>query len=209
VNATLPLAVGMVRSWVALYTFGLPRDLRVGRRMEIDCDLWEQRQLAEYGREPPLGTAAEIAARALLGVISDITWRVQAGLSARSDRSIGMNESLLMRGLLLLGLAPAVFLVVVGAQVIGGATDDGETGLKEIAYALGLFAAAAGIAVGLIVSQRTPRLGIGLVLVGTIAASVMMFWVAVFTVPIGIVLATIAYFRGRRGIGWPRAPGTA
>jgi len=114
VNAAMALAVGMTRAWVALYTLGLPRALRDGRRAEIDCDLWEQRELAEYTGEPPLGTATEIAARTVLGMLSDITWRAQASLSARAERSIRMNKALYMRALVAGGVVLALFLILSG-----------------------------------------------------------------------------------------------
>ena len=40
--SSLSLAVGTVRWWVRLYTWGLAADRRDTRRAEIDCDLWEQ-----------------------------------------------------------------------------------------------------------------------------------------------------------------------
>ena len=78
----------MVRSWVVLYTSGLPKELRSARRWEIDSDVWEQQQLAEIRGEPAFGTAVEMVVRTLLGVVSDITWRTQAGLSTRPDRRL-------------------------------------------------------------------------------------------------------------------------
>ena len=114
-TASLALAVGMVRSWVALYTLGLPAEHRIARRLEIDCDLWDQRQLAEHTGEPPLGTATEIVARMVLGVLSDITWRVQAGLSAPKDRSLKMNEALYRRA----GVAAGVVLLLALFLMLG------------------------------------------------------------------------------------------
>jgi len=35
-------SAALVRRWVALYTVGLPRDLRDTRRAEIEDDLWSQ-----------------------------------------------------------------------------------------------------------------------------------------------------------------------
>ena len=196
-------ASGFTRAWTAAYTRGLPGEAKYGRRAEIASDLWEQQRSADAYCEAPLATAATIFARWLLGIPADITWRVQAGRSARAERRIKMNDSLLMRALLLLGMAAPAFLVVVAGQVIAGETSDGATGLVETAYFIGLITSAVAIGAGLIVSRGTPRLGIGLVALGTIAASALMFWVAIFTVPIGIALAAIAYFRGKR-TGWPR-----
>jgi len=203
------LAVGMVRSWVALYTLGLAAELRRARRLEIDCDLWEQRQLAGYMREPPLRTAAEIVARAVLGMLSDITWRVQAGLSAHTDRSLRMNEPLPMRALVLLAIAVAAFPAVIGSLVLVGA--NGEMDGTERAL-FGPLQIAIGVVIicGLAMSQRRPVLGIGLVATGTIAISGLWYWAAMITIPAGLVLIAIAYFRcrGTRG-AQPRGTGAA
>jgi hypothetical protein len=91
-SALRDIAVGLTRAWVAIYTKGLPAELRDARRAEIDSDLWEQRQVAGLDDEPPGETALQLFARLLLGIPSDITWRAQAGLSARIDRSLRMTE---------------------------------------------------------------------------------------------------------------------
>jgi hypothetical protein len=46
-------------------------------------------------------------------------------------------------------------------------------------------------------------LGAALVVVGTALISVLWYWMLVFTVPIGIVVTAIAFFRARQ-TGWPR-----
>ncbi len=170
-NATLALAVGMVRSWVALYTFGLSKELRSARRWEIDSDVWEQRQLAEMRAEPPFSTAAEMVARTLLGVISDITWRVQASLSTRSDRSIKVNQSLTMRGLLLAAVAVAIAPPDFGVAVLAG-SGEGFSGTERAIFGSLQVAAAATMIAGLVLSTRQPHLGIGLVALGAICTAV-------------------------------------
>lgn len=205
-NATVAFAVGVVRTWVALYTLGLPRKLREARRIEIDCDLWEQRQLAGYMREPPFGTAVEILARAALGIFSDITWRVQAGLSARSDRSIKMNGSLVMRGVFFLALAVAVAPAGFGVSVMAG-NGEWDSATERITVASLWIAAALTMAAGLALSTSRPAAGIGLLVAGVIAISALWYWIAMITIPIGIALVAIAYFRAR-GTGWPHGAGT-
>ena len=209
-TAAIALAVGMTRSWVALYTLGLPRELRDGRRAEIDCDLWEQRELAGYTREPPLGTAAEIAARAVLGMLSDITWRAQAGLSARPDRSLKMNEPAYMRGLVAAGVVVALLLVVSGIGAVVDALVQADLDSGQAVF--GAVSVLAGVAVagGLLTSRRNPWLGIGLVAAGAITVAAAWYWMLVITIPIGIALVAIAYFRGRGTPGvQPRGTGTA
>jgi len=206
VNATIALAVGIVRTWVALYTLGLPQLLREARRLEIDCDLWEQRQLAELTREPHLATAIQIVVRALLGIFSDVTWRVEAS-SARRSRSTEMNDSLIIRALLLAAVAAAAFPVVIGVLVATGVNGEVSTSERLIFGPIQICIGAAIIG-GLAISARRPVLGIGLVVAGALAISVMWYWVAVITAPIGVALAAVAYFRARR-TGWPNRAGTA
>ena len=130
-NGALALSVGMARSWVALYTLRLPLDIREARRSEIDSDLWEQQWLAARRGDPVFGTAIEVLARMLLGIISDITWRAQAAASARADRGKRMNEALYMRmGSIGVILALLVFL---GA---GGVASYWMLGLAAIAVAV-------------------------------------------------------------------------
>jgi len=208
VSAAIALAVGMTRSWVALYTLGLPRELRDGRRTEIDCDLWEQRELAEYTGEPPLGTAAEIVARAVLGMLSDITWRAQAGLSARPDRSLKMNEPAYMRGLVAAGVVVALLLVVSGIGAVIDAIVQGELASGQAAFGAISLLAGAAVGSGLLTSRRNPLLGIGLVAAGAITVAAAWYWLLVITIPIGIAVVAIAFFRARQ-TGWPRRAGAA
>lgn len=206
-NASMALAVGLVRTWVSLYTLGLPQQLRDARRLEIDCDLWEQRQLAGYTREPPLGTATEIVVRAAFGVLSDITWRVEAGLSARRNRSMNMNESLATRGLFLAAVGLAITPAFFGFYMIGGG-GEWNSAAERIIVGLLTVSTAAAMLSGLLLSAGRPTLGIALVAVGGVGISVMWFWMAFLTGPIAIGLITIAYFRARR-TGWPKQAGTA
>ena len=207
-NAAIALAVGMTRTWVALYTLGLPPEHRIARRLEIDCDLWEQRELAGYTGEPPLGTAAEIAARAVLGMLSDITWRVQARLSAHSDRRIKVNEPSYMRGLVAIGVVVALFLVVSGIGAIVDAIVQGDLASGQAGFGAISVLAGTAVVAGLLTSRRNPMLGIGLVAAGAITLAAAWYWMLVITIPIGIAMVAIAFFRARQ-TGWPRGAGTA
>jgi hypothetical protein len=59
-NAFKNIAPALARSWVRLYTSGMPRDLSEERRAEIDADLWEQQQDAEIRSRSLLSVAVEI-----------------------------------------------------------------------------------------------------------------------------------------------------
>ena len=206
-NAALALTVGMARSWVTLYTTRLPLEIREARRSEIDSDLWEQQWLASRRGDPAIGTAIEVLARMLFGIISDITWRAQAGASARADRRIQVNESWTTRGLLLFGLAVAALPIVVGAGVVLGG-GDGSLGLGAVLFGIFSMAAGAAVLAGLLTSSRSPIAGMLLVGLGALAIAAMWYWMLVITIPIGIALVAIAFFRARQ-TGWPRGAGTA
>lgn len=207
-RAALLLAADFASAWAAIYTLGLPEELRQARRSEIDSDLWEQQCLAARRGDPQLGTAIEVLARTLLGAISDITWRAQAGASARADRSLQMNEALYMRGLVGVGVALGLLVVVASVGAMFNAWEDGDS---EGWLVFGGLSALSGVAMmaGLLISRRSPALGIGLVAVGAIAIAVIWYWLLVITIPIGIGLVAIAYFRGRGARDWPRGAGMA
>ena len=206
-SAVLDVAVGMTRSWVAVYTSGLPPELRGARRAEIDCDLWEQRELAGYTGEPPGETALQLLTRLLLGILSDVTWRLETGHSVSGERSIRMNEALYMRGLVAVGVALALLVVIVGVGSIFNAFEDGDNSGWVWGGSLSALSGVA-VMVGLLISRPNPLLGIGLVAAGAITIAVLWHWLLVITIPIGIALVTIAFFRARQ-TGWPRGAGTA
>jgi hypothetical protein len=208
VNAALALSVGMTRSWVALYTLGVPLAIRDARRSEIDSDLWEQQWLASRCGDPAFGTAIEVLARMLLGIMSDITWRAQTGLSTRAERSVNVTESWYMRGLLAVGVVVAVLTVLAGIGAAADALIDPDTADGDAAFAAVFAIAGVAVLFGLLTSRRNPVLGIGLVAAGVITASFMFYWIWMIGVPIAIGLVAIAFFRARSS-GWPRGAGTA
>lgn len=207
-SAALDLAVGMTRSWVALYTSGLPPELRDARRAEIDSDLWEHQRTAELLDQPPGGTALQLLARLLLGLPSDLTWRLEAGNSVQNERSISMNESGAMRSLVAVGIVVALFLVVTGIASIADALVQEDLASGQAAFGAISAIAGAAVAAGLLTSRRNPLLGIGLVAAGAITVAAAWYWMLVITIPIGIVLVAIAYFRARPALRRPE-PGPA
>jgi len=203
----MALAVGMTRSWVALYTLGLPPEFRDARRAEIDSDLWEHQRTARLQDQPPGETALQLLTRLLLGILSDVTWRLETGHSVSGERSIRMNEALYMRGLVAVGVALALLVVIVGVGSIFNAFEDGDNSGWVWGGSLSALSGVA-VMVGLLISRPNPLLGIGLVAAGAITIAVLWHWLLVITIPIGIALVTIAFFRARQ-TGWPRGAGTA
>jgi len=206
-NAALDVVVGMTRSWVAVYTSGLAPELRDARRAEIDSDLWEHQRTARLQDQPPGETALQLLTRLLLGILSDVTWRLETGHSVSGERSIRMNEALYMRGLVAVGVALALLVVIVGVGSIFNAFEDGDNSGWVWGGSLSALSGVA-VMVGLLISRPNPLLGIGLVAAGAITIAVLWHWLLVITIPIGIALVTIAFFRARQ-TGWPRGAGTA
>ena len=198
----------MTRSWVALYTLGVPLDIREARRSEIDSDLWEHQWLASRCGDPAFGTAIEVLARMLIGIISDITWRAQTGLSTRAERSVNVTESWYMRGPLAVGVVVAILTVLAGIAAAADALIDPDTADGDAAFAAIFAIAGVAVLFGLLTSRRNPVLGISLVAAGVITASFMFYWAWMIGVPIAIGLVAIAFFRARSS-GWPRGAGTA
>ena len=88
----------LVRRWVALYTLGLPPEVRRDRRDEIDDDLWCQAQEAADSARPHRSLAGEILARLIFGIPADVSWRIEQRRLGRPrpqpERSRPMNARL-------------------------------------------------------------------------------------------------------------------
>jgi hypothetical protein len=190
----LDFAIALTRSWAATYTRGLTSDVRAERREEIDCDLWHQQRLADLEREPVTGTAVAILLRWLVGIPSDITWRIETGASAQSKGNTPMNETLPMRIGFLVAMLPLVILTVIGISFLVGNGDWDNT--WEHWTWRGFFVALPIIgAIGLWLCATWPRLGMVLVLVGAGASAFLMPWMAFVTAPFGIAIIIFAAFR--------------
>jgi len=207
-NAAVALAVGMTRTWVALYTLGLPRELRNGRRAEIDSDLWEHQRTAEFLEQRQGETSLQLLTRLVLGVPSDVTWRLETGRSDRSERSISVNESGTMRSLVVVGVVVALFLVVTGIGAVVDALVQEDLASGQAGFGVISVLAGAAVGSGLLTSRRNPLLGIGLVAAGAITVAAAWYWMLMITIPVGIAMVAIAFFRARQ-TGWPRGAGTA
>jgi hypothetical protein len=202
VSTLLSFAIAPTRAWAALYTRGLPSDVRGERREEIDCDLWEHRRLADIEREPVADTAVAILLRLVMGVPADIFWRLEAGANARSGKGTQMNDSWIMRGVLVAAVLVALAPTGLGISTLAGGGEWDST-FERIAASLVWIAFGLAMGAGLLLSRSRPALGLGLLALGVIGISVIWYWAAVITLPIGLVLLAIAYLRAGRP-GWPR-----
>jgi hypothetical protein len=174
----LDLASALTRAWTAAYTSGLPADLREQRRAEIDCDLWEHQWLASRRGDPATGTAIEILARMLAGMLSDITWRAQASRPARGNRSTEMKGSWFLPAFAVAGVG------VVPLLILGGLAGWYWALVLTAPIAIGLFVVAAIRARRPAVAKRTALDGTGkrsrtkllLLIIGASIATVVAAW---------------------------------
>ncbi|HSP55534.1 MAG TPA: hypothetical protein VLS25_08095 [Dehalococcoidia bacterium] len=199
--------MALTRCWAATYTRGLPPDLRAERREEIDCDLWEQHWLASRRGEPALGTAIEVLTRMLLGVFSDITWRLETGASSAKGRT-PVNNTLPMRIGFLAAMLPLALLAVMGASFMLGNGDWDNTTEHWIWRSFFMVCPIIG-GFGLWLCATRPALGMVLVLAGVASSAFLMPWMAFVTVPIGLVIIAFAIKRSGGAAGTGSGPTAA
>ena len=186
--------IALTRFWVAVYTRGLPHDVRAERREEIDCDLWHQQRLAHLEREPATGTAVQILVRTLVGLPDDIFWRLETGAVTRSKGKTAMYDTLPMRIGFLATVLPLAVLAGMGASFMLGNGDWDNTWEHWVWRALFMALPVIG-GYGLWLCPTRPRLGMALVLVGVGCSAFLMPWMAFATVPAGIAIIAFAVFR--------------
>ena len=204
----MKLAIGLTRTWVRLYTKGLPPEQREARRAEIDSDLWEQGYDGEANGNDPQETGLQVLLRLLAGVPEDLTWRLEQvgarrGKSATAlGRSESMSNGVLQKGLIGLTVLAAALYVAGGLGfVIGYASGslDWSPEAWEVAIFGGVpFAAAALVAVGLLIGKLAPWQGVALVSLGVVAMAAAWFWLFFITIPIGLLIIGSAVLRARR-----------
>jgi hypothetical protein len=191
-NAASTLAETLVRSWVAVYTRGLPASLRRERIDEIVSDLWEHQRAAEVVANARSTTAVHVLLRLVVGVPSDIVWRLEAGVGGRTRREQGMKaspslslssytnagwaEKIFLACLALLAIyqaATVVFGAGYGLGLWGGGADDPGNGWYLL---LPLnFAGLVLLLAGLLRRESAPFLA-GVLLAVGVLPSILMFW---------------------------------
>ncbi len=76
-SITLASAILIVRAWTRTYTAGMDPGARDARRAEIESDLWEFHEDARRRGASPLGIAAHMLLRLVLGIRNDLFWRAE------------------------------------------------------------------------------------------------------------------------------------
>ena len=209
----LDVSADLTRAWTAAYTTGLPSELKQARRSEIESDLWEQQQhCARIEGEAPALDAAETLARLVLGIPADLSWRAWAGSAARQEGKIQVKDTVANRLVfgvaVLIGLLPVLMgaATVVDTGVFGASADEDAAG--NMVFGAVSMLAGAVMVTGLLLSKSSPRVGLPVLAAGVIGIAAFWYWMFVITVPVGIALLAVAYFRAGR-IGWPSGTGAA
>jgi hypothetical protein len=70
-----PLLMRAVEGWVALYTRGLPGEVRDARRAELRSDLWEHLRQASGDGHGRLRRSVQVGGRVVRGMADDLWWR--------------------------------------------------------------------------------------------------------------------------------------
>jgi hypothetical protein len=111
----------VVRRWVALYTHGLPADLRDRRFLELESDVWEHLHDAD---EPNASRA--VYGRFLRGIPADVWWRYHTLLEPRGARQRSQKMTTSLRSswwvilTAILGVVPLGIGLAMMATVSGG-----------------------------------------------------------------------------------------
>jgi hypothetical protein len=203
----IELVGGLVEAWTAIYTIGLPSDMKEGRRAEIRSDLWDQCSLAAFQDDPVLETAGHVFVRLVLGIPGDIAWRAETGVATRRERRSQMTESWKSRIGLLIAIVLALFPIVLGLSIIVG-NGEWDSAISRVMWGGLWIITGVAIVAGLLTVRRAYGPGMALIAIGLVAFWVSTFWMAFITVPAGIGVLILAHFRGRR-VDTSQSAGTA
>ena len=172
-------ALSLVRGWVRFYTVGMTPERRERRRLEIESDLWENREDRMATGAAPATLSLELIGRCLRGAPADLLWRYQMEGPAMNIH-FAIDR---VAGALLLGM---VLFLVIASSIGGYDPNSGEGFDGELRRAASVPAAANMVfftfgGIGLIVAaagltrafrDRSPMLahlsGAGLAAAGTL-----------------------------------------
>lgn len=166
----------VVRTWVAIYTAGLPAAMRQRRRDELDGDLADEAlDAVRRGRQASL--RGQRIVRVVAGAPADLVWRfVDAPAMARDHRRrdtwaplTRWSASLIT--IVVIGAVGALAIVTV-PQLTGEARATDWSGWGPIGFAIGCLAAV----IGVLTSVRWPGRGIAIVLPGVAIGAVASPW---------------------------------
>ncbi len=203
-------AATMIRGWVRVYTSGLPAGLRAERRAELDSDLYDHAQDAARSGEP---FAASAVLRCLFGIPADLAWRVehartialiQVVLVAIFTRIDTIARWTVRRGIPGLSTLLAGAYVLIGTIAILALPFPSDKPVNDrTSDALFVLVSGAMIYLGMRIVAGRPKLGLCLVLAGSIPLALVLSATIVVPVVTGVTVATaLVKARFRPGRRW-------
>jgi hypothetical protein len=120
----------LVRSWVGAYTRGLPDEIGLARRDEIESDLWSQNEDAvSFGRSDA-ALAAEMLGRLVRGIPADLVWRLDHGRPA--DRTLERSANLGTKIVALMAIVGGLGVMVGVGRFVIWALGHPDTGVWDL-----------------------------------------------------------------------------
>jgi hypothetical protein len=195
----------LVRRWVAVYTRGLPADVRQDRRDEIEDDLWCQLLDTSASGRTDGSVAGEIVARLVLGVPADLSWRLEEGSRGRaralSRRSVGMHAPGLAVLAILGGIGWAIWPIpqaLVGRDWPAGEPVSALLLISVLGGAWSLAAATIGLTIRA-GDKISPVIAL-LASIGALIGAVSLFGVYAAYVGLPLGSAVLMWALGRAGV---------
>jgi hypothetical protein len=173
----------LVRRWVALYTVGLPRNIRDMRRAEIEDDLWSQGQDELVGATGS-GESGDVLARLIFGMWADITWRFE---QRHRDRVSPLPRSLSTRTRVVASISMVGGSALAVASIIWGMLD--ATSPVAIPGRLLFATGFVGLAIAMwgLVIRFSDRMAVGVALLAAIGGLGSVSAALGTTTPVGLV----------------------
>lgn len=193
----LTAVYGIEQGWAWLYTAGMPAERSERRREEIRSDAWDHAEWAFRSGQRQIKTLVDAAARFVLGVPSDLAWRVswgREGVSREAAAEAGLATLIVVGLLVALPLAPAV---LVNQYAHATAAESGT--LPFSLYVVIVTLVFGGL--GVLAMDRFPVAGGVLVLVACAGIGVAAWWIPLVSAlcVLGGGATAYAMLRGYRG----------
>jgi hypothetical protein len=187
-----PVAARLSRSWVQLYTRGLPAEARERRIGEIESDLWEH--LHDPGAHDPEAAERELLGRTLRGIHADVWWRYRTLLDQRGARHRSHDMTTATTRNWWVPVTTVLAIVVTTMGLFGlavGDTGSGGTGALLVAAGLPLLGGALTLG-GLALRHRAPVRGSWMVIAGAALAALG----DLFLIPVGALIVIAGLWTG-------------
>ena len=191
-----PLVVLVFRQWVRMYTFGLPTEVRDGRREEIEGDLWEHAREDGLVDGPGHNIESQVFSRWVRGIPADVSWLIEQRLQiARTRASSGHGPSVTWPTRAFFGIGVLVTLFYLMLSISVALNLDGGDAPRSNRVIGFMFVG--GFVVGALLWRwwRTP--GAALMVAAVVPAAVVTVW-SIVTPILTIAMVVLGFVAWRR-----------